>query len=100
LAERKYSDIFLDNKDRIIYTHTIYGRLNMKFVFPDMLNDGLKVCDTLGIKEVLISCDEDNKASSGVIKNCGGVLNDEFFSESFHEMLQMYVIKRQIDSVE
>lgn len=28
------------------------------------------------------------------------MLNDEFFSESFHEMLQMYVIKRQIDSVE
>ncbi|MCR4702887.1 MAG: GNAT family N-acetyltransferase [Saccharofermentans sp.] len=65
-----------------------------------MLNDGLKVCDTLGIKEVLISCDKDNKASSGVIKNCGGVLKNEFYSESFHEMLQMYVIKRQIDSVE
>ena len=65
-----------------------------KHYATEMLNAGLKVCDKVGIKEILVSCDKDNAASAGVIKNCGGVLKEEFFSESFHEMLQMYVIKR------
>ena len=59
-----------------------------------MLNAALKVCDTVGINEVLISCDKENAASAGVIKNCGGVLKEEFYSESFHELIQMYVVKR------
>ncbi len=65
-----------------------------KHYATDMLNAGLKVCDTIGIKEVLVSCDKDNAASAGVIKNCGGILKDEFYSETFHETLRMYVIKR------
>lgn len=60
----------------------------------EMLNAALKVCDVIGIKEVLISCDKSNPASAGVIKNCGGILKSEFYSETFGEILQMYVIKR------
>ena len=60
-----------------------------------MLSAALKVCDTIGIKEVLVSCDKNNIASAGVIKNCGGVLLRESYSETFDEMLQMYVIKRE-----
>lgn len=59
-----------------------------------MLNAALKVCDTVGINEVLISCDKENAASAGVIKNCGGVLKEEFYSEGFQEMIQMYVVRR------
>ena len=59
-----------------------------------MLNAALKVCDTVGINEVLVSCDKGNAASAGVIKNCGGVLKEEIYSESFHELIQMYVVKR------
>ncbi len=62
-----------------------------------MLSAALKVCDTIGIKEVLVSCDKENIASAGVIRNCGGVLLREAYSEVFDETLQMYVIKR--DSV-
>ena len=50
--------------------------------------------DVIGIKEVLVSCDKDNIASASVIKNCGGDLIHEFYSDTFNEMLQMYVIKR------
>ncbi len=57
-----------------------------------MLAAGLKVCDRIGIKEVLVSCDKSNPASAGVIKNCGGVLKRESYSETFDEILQMYVI--------
>ena len=60
----------------------------------DLLSAALKVCDTIGIKEVLVSCDRDNIASAGVIKNCGGVLKHECYSEKYDEMLQMYVIYR------
>ncbi len=60
----------------------------------DMLAEGIKVCERIGIHEVLVSCDKENIASSGVIKNCGGVLKDEFYSQTYYEILQMYIIKR------
>lgn len=59
-----------------------------------MLSDALKVCDIIGIQEVFVSCDKENPASAGVIKNCGGILMQEFYSNTFGEVLQMYVIKR------
>ncbi|MCR5801906.1 MAG: GNAT family N-acetyltransferase [Lachnospiraceae bacterium] len=57
-----------------------------------MLEDGLKVCERIGIHEVLVSCDKENPASAGVIKKCGGRLKDEFYSEVFEETIQMYAI--------
>lgn len=60
----------------------------------DMLAEGIMVCERIGIHEVLVSCDKENIASSGVIKNCGGVLKDEFYSQTYDEILQMYIIKR------
>ena len=60
----------------------------------DMLEEGLKVLERIGINEVLVSCDKDNPASAGVIKKCGGQLKEEFYSQNFDETLQMYVIKR------
>ena len=60
----------------------------------NMLAAALTVCDVIGIKEVLVSCDKNNPASAGVIKNCGGILRCESYSETFGEILQMYVIKR------
>ncbi len=60
----------------------------------DMLSEALKVCDTMGIKEVLVTCDKLNEASAGVIKNCKGELDAEFYSETFKETLQRYRIKR------
>ena len=66
----------------------------MKGFGTDMLAEGIKVCERIGIHEVLVSCDKENIASSGVIKNCGGVLKDEFYSQTYDEILQMYIIKR------
>ena len=60
----------------------------------DMLAEGIKVCESIGIHEVLVSCDKVNFASAGVIKNNGGMLKDEFYSQTYDEILQMYIIKR------
>ncbi len=65
-----------------------------KHYATNMLNDALKVCDTLGIHEVILSCDKSNIASASVIKNCKGELESEFYSEFFKEIIQKYVIKR------
>lgn len=65
-----------------------------KHYATDMLNDALRVCDTIGIKEVLVTCDKINIASAGVIKNCRGELDAEFFSETYKQIIQRYVIKR------
>ena len=59
-----------------------------------MLKAALRVCDVIGIQEVLVSCDKINVASAGVIRNCGGKLLREFYSEAFHETVQMYGINR------
>ncbi len=59
-----------------------------------MLEAALKVCDVLGIHEVVLTCDKSNVASAGVIKNCGGVLEAEFYSDGLQEEIQRYVITR------
>ncbi|MCR5476055.1 MAG: GNAT family N-acetyltransferase [Lachnospiraceae bacterium] len=58
-----------------------------------ILSRALGVCERMGIREVLVSCDRENAASAGVIRNCGGVLQREFYSETFREIIQMYAIR-------
>lgn len=57
-----------------------------------MLREALSFFFPLACEPVLISCDRDNPASAGVIKNCGGVLEAEFYSEVFGETIQRYRI--------
>ena len=64
-----------------------------KHYATDILSKALKIYDRMGIDEVLVSCEKENIASAGVIKKCGGVLKDEFFSETYKKDLQMYVIR-------
>jgi len=65
-----------------------------KHYATDMLNDALRIYDTLGIKEIILTCDKSNIASAGVIKNCNGELVAEFYSDTFKEEIQKYVIRR------
>lgn len=60
----------------------------------DMLDEALRVYDTLCINEVIISCDKSNIASAKVIRNCGGELSAEFYSENFGAVIQRYVVRR------
>lgn len=59
-----------------------------------MLYAALKIYDTLGIKQVYITCDKSNVASANVIKNCHGILAEEFFSATNKTIIQRYVIFR------
>lgn len=63
-----------------------------KHYATEMLRSSLEVLKAIGIKEALVSCDKENVASKGVILNCGGILKNEFYSETFEETIQMYVI--------
>ncbi len=65
-----------------------------KHYATDMLNSALMVCDILAIREVLLTCDKANTASACVIKNCGGQLTEEFYSDTFQAEIQKYIIKR------
>ena len=65
-----------------------------KHYATDMLNDALRIYDTLGIKDIILTCDKSNIASAGVIKNCNGELVAEFYSDTFKEEIQKYVIRR------
>ena len=58
-----------------------------------MLRGALLFCKGIGLDDVLVTCHKDNSASAGAIRNCGGVLEAEFYSETFHEIIQRYRIK-------
>ena len=57
-----------------------------------MLREALTFCKPI-LGTVLITCDKENVASAGVIKNCGGVLESEVFSERSQETIQRYLIR-------
>ena len=61
----------------------------------DMLRDGLRVLKTIGVRDVIVTCDKDNIASAGVIKNNGGELEAELYSEVFGALIQRYVIRME-----
>ena len=57
-----------------------------------MLREALAFCRAIGLRDFVITCNKSNPASAGVIKNCGGVLEAEFYSAFFEEVLQRYRI--------
>jgi len=65
-----------------------------KHYATDMLQDALKVFDTLCIKEVVLTCYKSNIASAGVIKNCNGELIEEFYSDTYKNEIQKYIVRR------
>ena len=60
-----------------------------------MLQEAVAVCNTIGINDVLVTCDKVNAASAKVIQNCGGELEEEFYSDIYKEVVQRYVIRKQ-----
>ncbi len=64
-----------------------------KHYATEMVKSALKVCDVIGIKEVIVTCDKSNIASAKVIENCGGIIEAEFYSSTFKSEIQKYVIK-------
>jgi len=57
-----------------------------------MLRGALDFCGVIGLESVIITCDKVNVASANMIKNCGGVLDAEFYSEKIGEVIQRYTI--------
>jgi len=57
-----------------------------------LLRETLPFCKTIGLRDLIISCDKENSASAAIIKHCGGTLDAEFYSETFHEIIQRYNI--------
>jgi len=58
----------------------------------NMLNEALVFCKTIGLNNIIVTCDKSNIASASVIKNCGGILDAEFYSDTFNEVIQRYII--------
>ena len=58
-----------------------------------MLKETLAFCRPIGLSQVIVSCDKSNLASASVITKCGGLLDAEFFSETFGEVIQRYIIR-------
>ena len=67
-----------------------------KHYATSMLKDALKVLAAIGIRNVVVTCDKSNIASAKVIRNCGGELEAEFFSDTYGETIQRYVIREDL----
>lgn len=46
----------------------------------------------IGLEQVLLICDKVNPAPAGIIRHCSGKLENELYSEFFHETIQHYWI--------
>lgn len=57
-----------------------------------MVQEAIHFLKPLGLTKLILTCDKENLASAGVIKKCGGILEEEFFSEAFNEVIQRYQI--------
>ena len=57
-----------------------------------MLREALSFCKTIGLCDILITCDRDNTASSSMIENCGGILECEFYRDVFKTDVLKYKI--------
>ena len=64
-----------------------------KHYATNMLNEARAFCKNIGLINIIISCDKSNIASANVIKNCGGILDAEFYSDTFNEVIQRYMIQ-------
>ncbi|MGG0668733.1 GNAT family N-acetyltransferase [Lederbergia citrisecunda] len=58
-----------------------------------LLSEALKITDRLGIRSVLVTCNEDNIGSAAVIVNNGGV-EDESFTEPHGNIVRRFWIER------
>jgi predicted acetyltransferase len=61
-----------------------------------MLKGALQFIRAIGLSDAILSCDKENEASAKVIKNCGGRLDAEFYSDTIHEVKQRYHIKQTV----
>ena len=57
-----------------------------------LLQEALAFCTFIGLEQVLVVCEEKNEVSAGVIRACGGVMEDEIVSEVTGVRLQRYWI--------
>lgn len=58
----------------------------------EMLKKAVGVCTSVGIGSVIVTCDKDNIPSAKVIQNCGGKPDAEFYSQTFGQTIQRYII--------
>ncbi len=58
----------------------------------EMLRQALPICSSLGLEEVLITCDCDNSTSMKIIERCGGVFESEINDSQFKVQKRRYWI--------
>jgi predicted acetyltransferase len=58
----------------------------------EMLRQGVEVAGELGVKRVLVVCDENNTASARVIERCGGVFESAVTARTHGELIRRYWI--------
>ena len=58
----------------------------------EILMEGLKHCNTIGLHEIMLACYKENAASSKTILKCGGVFEKEFLYAD-GKIVQVYWIK-------
>lgn len=58
-----------------------------------IVQQGLDYCRTLNLKELLVTCSDENTPSYKLIENFGGVLVEKSWDENAQEFLRKYIIK-------
>ena len=59
----------------------------------EMMAQGIEFCRSLGLKEILLTCSDENVPSWKIFENFGGVLENKIFDEEDKETVRRYWIK-------
>jgi predicted acetyltransferase len=70
--------------------YAVAPRFRQKGYATEMVRQVLPMCRGLGLKEIMITCADDNVASWRVIEKFGGVLKDKIWDDVDSEMIRRY----------
>ncbi len=63
-----------------------------------MFEQSLKFCQTLGLIEILVTCEDQNVPSRKIVERFGGSLESRFFAEDIEKFVRRYWLSTQYDS--
>lgn len=73
--------------------YAVAKRWRRKGYATEMLNKAIPYCKSIGLKELMITCADENEPSWKIIESAGGKLQDKIWDEEDKETIRRYWLK-------
>lgn len=72
--------------------YAVAPRFRKKGYATEIVRQGLEFCKSIGLKDVMVTCADENGPSWKIIENFGGKLQDKIWDDEDDEMIRRYWI--------